>query len=459
MQDVKEKGDFAYRWKEVANMDNQPKGFGGNVAIYTQLHLINGDLIKEFIRKQDLYIKHPKFFGILMELFKEGLAFTEGKVWKRHRKHASMAFHYDYLTMIIPDIIKIADEFLEKIKCKDLNKVNAKDEFEAITGELVGRIFFGEKFSEYNIDGRPLTIVLADILNRVGVETFNPLTSLFGSKLMRLGLFKRHRELTKDIKEFKAFCKKIVENKMKEFSKLKEDQKSLESKNLLWIFYEQRLKSPEDAFTDDEIIDEFITFFFAGMDTTGLLLTAMAYYTTLHPEYTERLMNEVNTHFADPSKVSVEDLNKMEFMTAFIKETLRVVTPAPMIFTRKAQQDHTLGNLKIKKGTLVTMNMLANNYNPKIHNEPTKFDPDRWLTDSQTMKSISNNPFLYTPFSTGGRNCIGQHLAMNEARIIFSLFLKKYKAELTDKNYKLEMIFRMLYEAVKDIEFALTTKI
>jgi len=211
MQNVKKHGDFAHRWKEVTNMKEQQRVFGGNVANDIQLFLVDNDIIKDFIRKQDLYVKHPKFCAIFRELMAEGLVFSEKNVWKRHRKYDSMAFHYDFLTSVIPGVIKIVDEFLENAKKGDMSRFNAKEEFEAITGELVGRIFFGEKFSEYRINGKSLTRVLGDLLARVGVETFSPLTLIFGAKLMKLGLFKYYREMARDIKEFKAFCKGIIE--------------------------------------------------------------------------------------------------------------------------------------------------------------------------------------------------------------------------------------------------------
>lgn len=44
-----------------------------------------------------------------------------------------------------------------------------------------------------------------------------------------------------------------------------------------------------------------------------------------------------------------------------------------------------------------------------------------------------NNQFVYVPFSAGGRNCIGQHMAMMEIKIILCHVLLKFQVKLLDE--------------------------
>ena len=65
--------------------------------------------------------------------------------------------------------------------------------------------------------------------------------------------------------------------------------------------------------------------------------------------------------------------------------------------------------------------------------------------------------WMFTPFSGGPRNCIGQHLAIIEAKIIISEYLNMFDLKLQD-GYKLKMGPKFLYEPVDQLLFDLTPK-
>lgn len=92
-----------------------------------------------------------------------------------------------------------------------------------------------------------------------------------------------------------------------------------------------------------------------------------SYYYLTKPEYQERLLKEIDECIPDFKNIDMEALNKMEFMTAFQKETLRLYGPAPFLFDREVLEDHSIGDIKVKKGTHLNVSIIASNYNPKYH--------------------------------------------------------------------------------------------
>jgi cytochrome P450 len=279
---------------------------------------------------------------------------------------------------------------------------------------------------------------------------------IFGIKLVEWGVLPKYRQILKDVREFQTFSATIIEKRKKEAQAKNLVAKS-ESRSLIDILLNQGSTAPELCFTTQEIIDEFVTFVGAGSTTTGGTVGKILYYLSQNPQYKEKLMQEVNKYFADPSKVTLDTLNQMDFMTAFIKETLRFSPPLMGLLEREAIRDHALGAIKIRKGTAVNLGALLNNFNSTYHDDVDVFYPERWLTNSKTKESIARDPFVYIPFSSGARNCIGQHLAMNEVRVILSLFLKKYDFEL-DPNYKHQMTLRIAYEPLNIMNFKLIAK-
>ena len=145
-----------------------------------------------------------------------------------------------------------------------------------------------------------------------------------------------------------------------------------------------------------------MTLFVAGTDTSGHVATIAIHYICSESKVKENLLEEINRCIKTEEDLNVDTLNKMDYLSAILKESLRIAPPAAALFPRKAIEDHTLGTLKIKKGTIVNVAICAFGSRPEIK-EPAKFRPERWLNDE--MKSVNN--YFVIPFSAGRRNCIG----------------------------------------------------
>lgn len=61
-------------------------------------------------------------------------------------------------------------------------------------------------------------------------------------------------------------------------------------------------------------------------------------------------------------------------------------------------------------------------YSQKYFKNPTKFRPERWISECDNLPA-----YTFYGFSGGPRNCIGKHLAMFEAKIGLIKFMKRYK--------------------------------
>ena len=73
----------------------------------------------------------------------------------------------------------------------------------------------------------------------------------------------------------------------------------------------------------------------------------------------------------------------------------------------------------------------GNNLCDRHYKEPFKFKPERWLGDNKEV--LQNNPFVFIPFSSGPRNCIGQHLALIEAKVMIAFFLRRFELVRNEK--------------------------
>lgn len=97
-----------------------------------------------------------------------------------------------------------------------------------------------------------------------------------------------------------------------------------------------------------ELISQFITFTFAGTDTTAEL-TLMACYVLAHDSaLQDELREHVRERVADFASLCHDDLPRLEYLQAFINETLRLYPPAGELFPRQALRPMKIGKSESK---------------------------------------------------------------------------------------------------------------
>ena len=417
--------------------------FASNMGPSIMMTLIDPNLIKLAISNSDKYAIAPniKIFKILMP---SSLFALEGTAWKNRRKLISEAFHYEILQQMIPHVRNTTLDFVKEWK-KTSAEINILQEYEKLTGEIVGRIFFGNHFNDQYIEGVPVSQYLAQALVELMAQFYSPIFQVFGWKGVTWGLSSSHRNLLRKIRLIREFSAKIIRKRKAE--------PSSQPKDLLQILLD--FEKNGEGLSEDELIDEFLTFFVAGMDTTAHLLTAATYYLEKNPKYLSALLAEINEKIPNPSAVTLEQVNGLELVHAFLRESLRLFPPVTIVSNRIALKDHYLDDIFIPKGTTMSVLLVANNYNPAIYKDVEEFNPYRWVKGHPDANHKGNSePFSFTPFFAGPRNCIGQHLAMNEAKLIFSLMILNFKWSIRE-DYTLRMKTRTFYEAEEPIPIKL----
>jgi cytochrome P450 len=206
-----------------------------------------------------------------------------------------------------------------------------------------------------------------------------------------------------------------------------------------------------------DIVDSLKTFIFAGHDTTSSTICWAFYLLHRHPDARKKLDAELNTFFpkgtsaAEKIKQDPYIVNRLEYTTAVLRETMRLFPPAS---TLRAPDAFTVHNVIIDPKTKTRYPMAGTHVWPIVHlinrnkrffPEPTKFIPERFIQsqtpfpEAELFTVVGKDAFR--PFEKGPRNCIGQELAMLEGKIILALtsrefdFTLEYPGEDPDPQY------------------------
>lgn len=118
------------------------------------------------------------------------------------------------------------------------------------------------------------------------------------------------------------------------------------------------------------------------------------------------LMSELQTVMPEIDTIPVlNDLEKLPYLTAVIKETLRItslmVSRLPLVAPAETL---SYGGYVIPHGHAVSMSQRHILQNEKIYRRPDEFLPARWLKNDPDIEVAER---YYVPFSRGTRNCIG----------------------------------------------------
>jgi cytochrome P450 len=164
-----------------------------------------------------------------------------------------------------------------------------------------------------------------------------------------------------------------------------------------------------DALTDLDIAAECADHLDAGLKTTSdtLMFAIWALSLPKNQALQHRLAMEVAslTESDGEGMPTVEACDRLPFLDAVIKETLRLYAPIPASQPRTSPHDVMVDGYPIPAGTVVSCQAYSLHRNPDVFRDPSTFQPDRWLEADEDL--LAEMKRLWWPFSSGARMCLG----------------------------------------------------
>uniref|UniRef100_A0A674AQN4 Cholesterol 24-hydroxylase n=1 Tax=Salmo trutta TaxID=8032 RepID=A0A674AQN4_SALTR len=181
----------------------------------------------------------------------------------------------------------------------------------------------------------------------------------------------------------------------------------------------------ENTENEDEelMLDNFVTLFVAGQETTANQLAFAIMELGRLPEILANVKQEVDDVIGMKQEISFDDLGKMTYLSQVLKETLRLYPTAPGT-SRFIPNDITINGIPIPAGVTCFFNSYVCGRLDKFFEEPLKFDPERFHPD--TAKPY----YCYYPFALGPRSCLGQSFAQMEAKVVMAKLLQRFDFSL-----------------------------
>ncbi|KAK3996473.1 cytochrome P450 4V2 [Cladorrhinum sp. PSN332] len=197
-----------------------------------------------------------------------------------------------------------------------------------------------------------------------------------------------------------------------------------------------------EVFTDENLVDQLMTFLAAGHETTASAVTWAVYLLARHQDVQTRLRTEIHKHIPSISKpgatVLHSDIDNMPYLNAVCNEVLRYYSPVPLTL-REAAVDTTIMGQKIPKGTQVMLVPWAVNKSESMWGpDALEFRPDRWMPkyagDTKAASGSATSNYSFLTFLHGPRSCIGQQFAKGEFACLVASWVGRFEFELHNKE-------------------------
>lgn len=196
----------------------------------------------------------------------------------------------------------------------------------------------------------------------------------------------------------------------------------------------------------DGIQEEVDTFTFEGHDTTSGALNWFIHMMAEHPHCQARVQREIDEVLGeDPDQVvAYDDLAKLRYVDACLKETLRLYPSVPLI-ARQAKEDIKIKDYTLPAGTGVVIAASMVHRDPTYWENPEVFNPERFVNGDH----LNKHPYCYIPFSAGSRNCIGQRFALMEEKTLAANIFRRFhvhsKMRMDQMRVAAELVIRPMY--------------
>jgi cytochrome P450 len=362
------------------------------------------DLIRDILVTHDWNFVKGRGLRTSRPVLGDGLLTSEGELHRRQRRLVQPAFHSARLASYARTMVECAATASEGWNDGEVRSLDR--EMMRLTLQIVGRTLF-------SVDLSNDAASIGKSLHRA-VSVFFTLNSPLVQLIPPLRYWATQRA-AQSRKEIETVLRKVVDD----------HRRTPEAyDDMLSMLMRSHDDTPAGFMSDDLLLDECMTLFLAGHETTANALTWTWYLLAQHPNISADLQCELQ-RVLQGRPPTLEDLPALQLTSHIFHEALRLYPPA-WIIAREAVTDYRLGDIHAPAGSTLLLSPYATQRDPRFWNSPETFDPSRWSGSATAARSS----FSFFSFGAGTRVCIGEHFAMMEGVLLIAALAQQWNFDL-----------------------------
>lgn len=401
------------------------------------------------------FIKPSHVAASIGRILGVGVLLAEGDEHKTQRKNLMPAFAYRHVKNLYPifwnkscDVVNVMTKHIEaggipNAELPEAHKKSEKDDSTILevgewasraTLDIIGLAGMGQDFHAIDDPDTPLNKTYRTVFKPSRQAAILGLLNLFlPNWFVRNIPMKRNGEIEAAAAVIRSTCRQLIRSK-----KEKLETNSLTDMDILSVALQS------GGFSEENLIDQLMTFLAAGHETTATAMTWAIYMLCLNPDMQTRLREEVRSKLPSPNTdemASSESIDHLPYLNAVCSEVLRYYPPVPLTL-RDAAHDTMLLSQHIPKGTRVMLIPWAINKSSSLWgSDAGTFNPDRWLPSEKNLHSANGGAqsnYSYLTFLHGPRSCIGQGFAKAEFACLLAAWVGRFEFGISDERERVE---------------------
>ncbi|XWS76055.1 hypothetical protein CRYUN_Cryun01aG0144500 [Craigia yunnanensis] len=425
------KRTLAQTWGAMA--DKYGPIFTIRLGVFPALIISNHEAVKECFTTNDRVLANrPRSnAGIYLGYDHAGFGFAPyGEYWREMRKLAMVELlsgrrletlkHVQFSE--VNAFIKDLYSFCKKNEQNPGPKIAISHKFEALTLNTIMRLVAGKRYfsdadGEDDEEAAHVTKVIKDFMYVSGLFAPSEVIPFLGwMDSIFTGQVKSMKHVAKEIDSIVG--RWVEEHKLKRLKSEPGDSQD---------FIDLLLSAIEEdsmfGYTRETIIKATVmNLFLAGSDTTSITLTWILSNLMNNRHALSCAQEELDLKVGRDKWVQDSDIEKLVYLQAVIKETLRLYPPGPISVPHEAREDCSISGYHVQKGTRVIVNLWKMHRDPRIWSNPDEFQPERFLT-SHANVDVMGQHFELIPFGSGRRSCPGMTLALQMTHLTIARIL------------------------------------
>ncbi len=381
------------------------------------------ELIRElFVKRASDFPKADINLHVTGKALGNGVLSTKGACHSQQRKLMQPAFHHKRLAGYASIMSAYTQTFLANWQDGEIRNIHS--EMLRLTMFIVAKTLFDADMETMADKGEIAAETIA------GNQYWLRKEFSYGFKVPFWLPTRGNREIKANNKRLRDMLQPIIDQRR---------QGQIEDKGDLLSILLTAVNDNGQPMNDNLLIDEVVTLFSAGHETTSNALSWTLYLLSQNPEQAEMLYTELD-QVLDGRPPTFADLNQLVYTEMVLKESMRILPPVWTLSFREAHQDTTLGNYHIPQGSILTAPIYGIHRSPKYFPDPERFDPERFHPEH----GVDLPRYAYLPFGAGPHVCIGAQFAMIEAKLLLAAICQQFRFTLQpDQDIILDPLITM----------------